>query len=47
MKKGIEQEIESITKQIIEKYRLEKTILFGSAAFGLPWHPIRSVVQYQ
>lgn len=33
-KKQIEEEIRSITRQLIEKYKPEKVILFGSAATG-------------
>jgi len=33
-KKKVEEEIASITKQIVEKYKPEKIILFGSAARG-------------
>lgn len=33
-KKQVEKEIQSITKQLIEKYQPEKIILFGSAARG-------------
>lgn len=32
--KEIEKEIESITQQIVEKYKPQKIILFGSAAWG-------------
>jgi predicted nucleotidyltransferase len=31
---GFEKEIESITSQIVEKYKPEKIILFGSASHG-------------
>ena len=34
MAQSIEKEIENITRQIIEKYKPEKIILFGSAAQG-------------
>lgn len=34
MKVDLEREISAITKQIIEKYRPERIILFGSAARG-------------
>jgi len=33
-KEEIEKEIENITRQIIDKYKPEKIILFGSAAWG-------------
>ena len=34
MARNIQNEIESITSQLIEKYKPEKVILFGSAARG-------------
>jgi len=34
MNRGFEREIEGITAQIIDKYKPEKIILFGSAARG-------------
>ncbi len=36
MKVNIEKEIESITAQIIQKYKPDRIILFGSAASGNP-----------
>lgn len=33
-KKKLKKEIESISKQLIEKYKPEKIILFGSMAYG-------------
>lgn len=33
-KKQIEKEIQSVVKQLVEKYKPEKVILFGSAAKG-------------
>jgi predicted nucleotidyltransferase len=33
-KKQLEEEIQNITQQLIEKYKPEKIILFGSAALG-------------
>jgi len=36
MTKEIEQEIQKITQRIIEKYKPEKIILFGSYAWGKP-----------
>lgn len=36
MSKLFQEEIRSITKQVIEKYKPEKIILFGSFAYGKP-----------
>jgi len=36
METDVEKEIQNITQQIIEKYKPEKVILFGSAARGKP-----------
>jgi len=36
MQKKLQREIEKITKQIVENYKPEKIILFGSYAWGKP-----------